>query len=113
MKKEFYQSELEKFKLADGTNASDKFDEKFVEFMEGTEPTDTILEYGGPHPAALDNHPSRHQVADEYIDRHDFEDWQDNFVYGAKELPNIALLMMGQWKRTEPFFNTLEVGCGN
>ena len=109
MKKQFYESELEKFKLSDGTNASDKFDEKFVEFMEGTEPNDTILEFEEEHPKALEQHPSRHQYADEYADSREFSDWKENFVYGADKLPTIALLMMGPWKQTAPVYNTVEV----
>ena len=118
MKKDFYKSELDKFALADGTSASDKFDEKFVEFMEGTEPYDTILEFDGPHPEVLADHPQMYRVDEQYTlteadklchAEFDFKNWKDNFVYGAEELPNIALLMMGQWKQTEPFYNALTV----
>jgi len=95
MKKEFYKSELEKFKLADGTSASDKFDEKFVEFMEGTEPDDTILQFYADHPKALAGHPQLTEVSPNYVDNMgNHKDWKENFVYGAEELPNIALLMM-------------------
>jgi len=107
MKKEFYKSELDKFALADGTSASDKFDEKFVEFMEATEPVHTILKFDDSHPSALNEHPQRNQKSLVYIDKDDFADWKDNFVYGAEELPNIALLMMGEWKQAEPFYNVL------
>lgn len=106
MKQEFYKSELEKFNLADGTNASDKFDEKFVEFMEYKEPLDTILEYNDEHPAAITNHPVAQQAEQFYEDK-SFVDWKDNFVYAAEELPTIALLMMGPWKQAEPFVNVL------
>jgi hypothetical protein len=106
MKKKFYEGELKKFKTADGANASDKFDEKFVEFMEGTEPEHTILEFNDPHPAALSDHPQVNKIDSRYADRK-FTDWKNNFVYGAEELPNIALLMMGEWKQTEPFYNAL------
>lgn len=116
LKKTFYESELDKFKLADGTNASDKFDEKFVEFMEYTEAPDTILFYQDKHPRALDSHPSRHQVdpiynleIDKISPKLPWKDWKENFVYGAEKLPNIALLMMGEWKQAEPFYNALEV----
>jgi glycosyl transferase family 2 len=125
MKKRFYESELEKFKLADGTNASDKFDEKFVEFMEYKEDLSTILHYDGPHPTALDLHPHRHTCDDksayydEYrvvngVQQYTFatdrvKNWKDNFVYGADRLPTIALLMMGPWKKVEPFYNEVEV----
>ena len=77
--------------------------------MEGTEPNETILEYEGVHPAALDNHPARQQYADEYADSREFSDWKENFVYGADRLPTIALWMMGPWKKTEPFYNVVEV----
>jgi hypothetical protein len=111
MKKKFYDSELEKH------GASAEIDEKFAEFMEGTEPLDTILEYDGPHPAALDDHPQRHEVSTNYVvstenttlHRGTFTNWKDNFVYGAEELPNMALMMMGQWQTTQPFYNVLEV----
>lgn len=107
MKQKFYESELEKFKLADGTNASDKFDEKFVEFMEGTESSESILEYDGPHPAALDNHPSRHQVADEYVNCDEFENWQSAIAY-TSELPTIPQWMLFT-KKMEPVYNVLNM----
>lgn len=109
MKKAFYQSELEKFKLADGTTASDKFDDKFVEFMTGTEPTESILEYKDVHPTAMDSHPSRHQYAEEYADEREFSDWRENFVFAADYLPTIALFMMGPWQRTKPVYNVIKV----
>jgi hypothetical protein len=118
MKKRFYESELEKFKLADGTSASDKFDEKFVEFMEGTEPHETILEFDGLHPSSLSTHVLRNEISDNYTPNENdeatgatfnFKNWKDNFVYGADRLPTIALLMMGPWKQTEPFYNEIEV----
>ena len=118
MKKEFYQSELEKFKLDDGTNASNKFDEKFVEFMEGTEPLDTILEFDGKHPDALDGHPSRYQYSRNYEQTEEdklsysefhFKNWKDNFVYAAESLPTIALFMMGPWQKVPPFYNVIQV----
>jgi len=117
MKKEFYKGELEKFKTADGSSASDKFDEKFVEFMEGTEPVNTILKFDSPHPVSIQGHPQMEERSPYYtvasgnlvLHRETFMDWEDNFVYGADELPNIALLMMGEWKQTEPFYNVLRV----
>ena len=129
MKKKFYETELEKFKLEDGTSASDKFDEKFVEFMEETEDLNTILHYGGAHSAALSSHPQRYRACGhqkywkphndsvdgslQFTANKEIKDWQENFVYGAKELPNIALLMMGEWKKTEPFYNSLEADCAD
>jgi len=104
MKKDFYKSELDKFSLADGTSASDKFDEKFVEFMECTEPHDTILSYAGLHPGPLEDHPAHDEIDDFYVDK-EFTDWKSNFVYAADKLPNIALLMMGPWQRANPVFN--------
>jgi len=122
MKKAFYESELEKFKLADGTNASDKFDEKFVEFMEHTESLDTILHFNGSHPKAIDGHPLRFQCSDsrywtpnnsdsgvEFVRNEEIKCWKDNFVYSADKLPTIVLFMMGPWKRTNPYFNVIEV----
>lgn len=115
MKKKFYESELEKFKLADGTNASDKFDEKFVEFMEGTEDLETILEFKAPHPRALFEHPLMDEESPNYRDMDldgGFRDWKDNFVYKAAlngELPTIALFMMGPWQKVPPVFNTIKV----
>ncbi len=111
MKKVFYDSELEKY----GTK--NEIDEKFVEFIEGTEPAKVILKYDGPHPAAMDDHPQRNEVSANYtvstenvtVHREDFADWKDNFVYGADELPNMAVAMMGEWKQTEPFYNVLRV----
>ncbi len=54
LKHEFYKSELEKFKLQDGTSAADKFDEKFVECIKYKEDLDTILHYNGPHSKVLE-----------------------------------------------------------
>lgn len=116
MKKAFYESELEKFKLADGTNASDKFDEKFVEFMEYTEDPDTILLYQDAHPKALDDHPSRHQIdpvynleMDKIAPKLPWKDWKENFVYAAEALPTIALFMMGPWQKIPPFYNVIKM----
>lgn len=116
MKKKFYESELEKFKLADGTDASKKFDEKFVEFMEHKEDFDTILEYDGPHPKVLGNHPQYGKIDWHYDSDMEtgepapkFKNWKDNFVYAAETLPTIALFMMGPWQKTPPFYNVIKV----
>ena len=122
MKHEFYKSELEKFKLADGTNASDKFDEKFVEFMEETEGLDTILHFNGEHPRCLDQHPSRFSCSDSkywkpsdessgcnFIRNTDIKLWKENFVYASEALPTIALFMMGPWQQMTEFYNVCEV----
>lgn len=118
MKKKFYESELEKFKLADGTNASDKFDDKFVEFMEGTEPYDTILEFDGQHPEALGDHPLLYKIDKQYTlmeedrlthEKFSFKNWKDNFVYAAEALPTIALFMMGPWQKVSAFYNVIKV----
>jgi hypothetical protein len=113
MKKEFYQSELEKFKLSDGTNASDKFDEKFVEFMDHTEAPDTILRFDGKHPKALETHPQMNEFEEHYIGwakrEVDVKSWKENFVYAAEALPTIALFMMGPWKRMQPLYNVIKV----
>ena len=108
MKQEFYKSELEKFALADGTNASDKFDDKFVEFMEYKEPLDTILNYDGEHPVAIQNHPSAKNIEEFYVDKK-IKNWKDDFVYGADKLPTIALLMMGKWKTSHAIYNEVRV----
>lgn len=117
MKKKFYESELEKFKLADGTNAADKFDEKFVEFITGMEPHDTILEFDGAHPKSMQGHPLMGKVDPHYEPTEDdklgyceatFKNWKDDFVYAEERVPNIALWMMGPWQKTEAVFNVLE-----
>lgn len=137
MKQEFYKSELEKFKLEDGTDASVKFDEKFLEFVNETEDDRTILYFDGPHPEAAKKLPPWGYMAPTYSKRHKFllssfegkteeeiaeilqdtrmyldgpfENWKSNFVYAAEKLPNIALWMMGEWKRAEPFYNVSRV----
>lgn len=107
MKQKFYKSELEKFKLADGTNASDKFDDKFIEFMDHTESPDTILEYRDEHPKSIRSHTVAQYKEPSYVGKK-FMNWKDHFVYGADKLPTIALFMMGPWKRTNPIYNTLD-----
>ena len=106
MKQEFYKSELDKFVLADGTSASDKFDDKFIEFMEYAEKSDTILEFNGEHPKAIQPHSLYTEREEFYCDK-SFKNWKDNFVYAAEQLPTIALFMMGPWQKTNPFFNVL------
>lgn len=106
MKKQFYENELAKFKLADGTDASQKFDEKFVEFCEYSEPLDSILEYDGEHPMALEGHPSRKQ-REPFYENKSFENWRNHFIYSSERLPTIPLLMMGKWKQTKPIYNYL------
>ena len=108
MKQEFYKSELEKFNLADGTNASDKFDDKFVEFMEYKEPLDSILNYDGEHPAAIQSHPIFNE-RDKFYEDKSLKNWKDDFVYGADKLPTIALLMMGRWQQAAPIYNAVNV----
>lgn len=123
MKRKFYQSELEKFELSDGTNASQKFDEKFKEFMEYTEDLNTVLYYGDKHPTVLDKHPWRYTCDAEskywtpfksdkpqqYVRNEEIKNWKSNFVYSSKELPNIVLFMMGPWKKVQPFYNVIKV----
>ena len=124
MKKKFYESELEKFKLADGTNASDKFDEKFVEFMKETEDLDTILHFDGEHPAAMEDHPQRWSCSDSkywksyndsvdgspvFVRNEEIKLWSENFVYAAENLPTIALFMMGPWQKVPPVYNVARV----
>tara|TARA_B100001123_G_C14369338_1_gene654217 strand:+ start:80 stop:460 length:381 start_codon:yes stop_codon:yes gene_type:complete len=107
MKQKFYKSELEKFKLSDGTNASDKFDDKFVEFMEYSEDLDAVLKFDAQHPEVIYSHPIASQRESFYDDK-SLGNWKDNFVYSANELPNIALMMMGPWKQVEPVYNTIK-----
>lgn len=108
MKQEFYKSELEKFALADGTNASDKFDDKFVEFMEYKEPLDTILRFEDDHPVAIQSHPIYAERDEFYVDK-EIKDWKKDFVYSAEKLPTIALLMMGKWQKAHPIYNEVRV----
>jgi len=108
MKQEFYKSELEKFALEDGTNASDKFDDKFVEFMEYKENLSSILRYDGLHPAPIEGLPIYEENESFYKDKN-ISDWRTHFVYSADKLPTIALFMMGPWQRTKPFFNVIDV----
>lgn len=133
MKHEFYKSELEKFKLADGTNAADKFDEKFVEFVEYKEDTNTILFYDEPHPEALKDHPQRFEMAcplktryydhifcsdgiysrEEYIrashNEKEIKHWKEDQIYSRDKLPTIALWMLDPWKRMQELYNVCEV----
>lgn len=117
MKHEFYKSELEKFKLADGTNASDKFDDKFIEFVERKENLDTILFYDGPHPEALAKHPSRQEKDEDYnlfrsslVQRvSPIKNWKEDPIYSRDKLPTIALWMLEPWKKMQEFYNTVEV----
>jgi len=124
MKHEFYKSELEKFKLKDGTNASDKFDEKFIEFVERKEPLDTILHYDGLHPLAMRDHPQREEKATntayyaQILDggseyrihgNSEIKNWKENDIYGREKLPNIALLMLAPWQQMTEYYNVCEV----
>jgi len=107
MKQEFYTKELEKFRLEDGTSASDKFDEKFVEFMEHTEDRNTILSYLGLHPCPVEKLPIYDENEETY-EGVEFTDWKANFVYAEHALPTIALFMMGPWQKIKPFLNVIE-----
>lgn len=124
MKHEFYKKELEKFKLSDGTNAADKFDEKFVEFMEYKEDLDTILHYDGGHPAVLDNFPYRYtcdpgsrfwnaldngEQPIQYTRNEEVKDWKEDPIYSRDTLPTIALWMLDPWKRMQELYNVCEV----
>lgn len=108
MKKDFYKSELAKFGLQDGTSASDKFDDKFIEFMEYTEKLSSILEFDGEHPKAIRSHPSYSQREEFYMDKN-LVNWEEHFVYKPDVLPTIALFMMGKWKRATPIYNEIVV----
>jgi len=117
MKHEFYKSELEKFKLGDGTNASDKFDEKFVEFVERKEDLNTILRYNGPHPEALKSHPQRNQRDEDYHllasslvrNATGIKNWKEDPIYARELLPNIALWMLPPWQKMQEFYNVVRV----
>lgn len=108
MKREFYQSELAKFALADGMNAAQKFDEKFIEYMEHKEHPNTILEFDGAHPEVIRAHPLYTEREPTYQGR-DFAKWQINYVYSGADLPTIPLMMLGPWKSVHPFYNVLRV----
>jgi hypothetical protein len=108
MKHEFYKKELEKFKLADGSNASDKFDEKFVEFMEYKEDLDTILHFADEHPTVMREHLQASDV-EEFYDGKDIKHWKDDPIYSRDKLPTIALWMLDPWKRMQELYNVCEV----
>jgi glycosyltransferase involved in cell wall biosynthesis len=108
MKREFYQSELRKFALSDGMNASQKFDEKYIEFVEHKEHPNTILEFNWQHPTVMTTHPLYEQHEETYINK-TFAQWTSNYVYGGHDLPVIPLMMLGPWKTVHPFYNVLRV----
>lgn len=108
MKREFYRSELEKFKAHDGRSAADAFDDKFLEFVNYGENLNTILNFNGEHPEAIKSHPSFGQV-EQFYEGKEIRNWKDDFVYKQAKLPNIVVWMLGRWKRVEPFYNTCEV----
>jgi len=106
MKQAFYKSELKKFALEDGTNASRKFDEKFAEFAEYREPLNEVLEFDGPHPHALSNHPIMQQVEPFYSDKK-LRHWRQARAY-SEELPTIPQWMLFE-RRMVAFYNTMRV----
>ena len=107
MKQKFYKSELEKFKLEDGTDASDKFDDKFIEFMEYTEDLSQILTYEGKHPEEIEKHPVA-QYRESFYEDKSFSGIESDIILKADtSVPTIALLMAGPWKKTEPVINYL------
>jgi hypothetical protein len=108
MKREFYRSELEKFKAHDGRSAADAFDDKFLEFVNKTEELNTILEFDGMHPQAIVSHPSYNNKEEFYADK-TLRNWRKDFVYSKETLPNIVVWMLGKWKKVEPFYNPCKV----
>lgn len=108
MKQEFYRSELEKFKAQDGRSAADAFDDKFLEYVNYGENLNTILEYDGPHPEAIKSHPSFKNNEEFYKDK-ELKNWKKDYVYSRDSLPNIAVLMLGKWKKAEPYYNQCKV----
>lgn len=116
MKQKFYSSELEKFALEDGTDASQKFDEKFVEFMEYKEPLNEVLAFDGVHPKIIQSHPSATFVEEFYIDdtrsnglfnKPEIRNWKTSIAYSQK-MPTIPQWMVFE-KRMVPFFNEVQV----
>jgi len=108
MKQEFYKSELEKFKLSDGSSAFQKFDEKFLEFVNNSEDLSTILSYPDDHPEAIKSHPSFSHRENSYKGV-DFKYWREAPFYNERELPTIPLLMQGPWRQAMLFYNVLDV----
>jgi len=108
MKQAFYRSELEKFKAHDGRSAADAFDDKLKEFVEYGEDLNSILYFGEAHPQEIVSHPSFSNREPFYEDK-EIKNWNKDFVYRQKELPNIVVWMLGKWKRMEPFYNVCNV----
>lgn len=107
-KAEFYRSELQKFEGRGGSAASE-FDIKLDEFVNYKEDLSTILEYDGPHPVALQNHPLRNYNEPFYEDKQ-LVNWKKDKVYSKDRQPNIIVWMEDYWgtKRMNPFYNEAE-----
>mgnify|MGYP003520597861 FL=1 len=103
----FYQNELAKFKAADGRSASQAFDTNFKEFMDGTEKNEDVLEYTGPYPTALQNHPIM-KYEDEKFKGKNFKNWKDGTIYGETNVPLIAIWMWGKFQKHPAIYNTIE-----
>jgi len=113
MKQEFYRKELEKFPATGGGNAAKAFDAKFEEYVNGTESLDTILEFDGPHPRVMENHPL-FCVKDPLYQNMGFKNWKTGSKYYSqhRSMPTIPQWM---WSggfgdvKMKPFYNWLDV----
>lgn len=116
MKAEFYRGELAKFE-GRGGNAAKEFDIKLDEFVNHKEDLNEILNYDGPHPAALAYHPQWNKRAGiksryyEYPPVGHIKNWKEDRVYKQDKMPNISVWMESFWgtQRMQPFYNTIEV----
>lgn len=106
MKQEFYSGELEKFSLEDGSDASDKFDEKFHEFQNFIENLSEVLNFDGEHPVVMKSHALYTYVEDFYKDK-TFRSWLDTSAYSSR-LPTIPQWMLFE-KRMQEIFNEVRV----
>jgi len=116
MKAEFYNKELAKYE-GRGGNAANEFMLKLDEFVNYTEDLNEILNYNGPHPAVMVNHPQRKLISEHYMIAHLAQNaetpknWKEDKVYSKDKLPNIVVWMEPHWgtQRMAPFYNVIEV----
>jgi hypothetical protein len=112
MKREFYMNELAKYPAGEGKHAGQAFDEKFIEFVNYSENLAQILEFDGPHPKVLDNHPARNKLDAFYADKQIKNYRQADYYKEWPNLPNIPQWMWSKSKhghKMKPVFNLLEV----
>lgn len=107
MKSEFYKSELDKFNLEDGTNASHKFDEKLDEFLNYKEDLSQVLAFDEKHPSVIQGHPLATYVEEFYLDKPEIHNWKQAKAY-SEPMPTIPQWMYFE-KRMTPFYNSVEV----